>query len=89
VGVTACYFKKVKPWLVLVKKMSGPSLNYSLLDFEHFALAWNRYNRPQIDAIMCYCNNMRLVERCSKLSSSNRVHNIFFVCGCKCLAIAT
>jgi hypothetical protein len=40
---------------------------------------WNRCNKPKIDAITRYCNSMRLVGRCSKLSSSNRVHNFFGV----------
>jgi hypothetical protein len=44
-----------------------------------FASAWNRCNKPKIDAITCYYNNLRLVGRRSKLSSSNRVYNIFLV----------
>jgi hypothetical protein len=50
-----------------------------LLDFYPFASVWNRCNKPKIDAITRYCNSMRLVGRCSKLSSNNRVHNVFLL----------
>jgi hypothetical protein len=33
-----CYYKKVNPLLTLVKKLSGPSLNYSMYDKELYAL---------------------------------------------------
>jgi hypothetical protein len=49
-----------------------PPLGKSLLDFNHC-------NKPKIHAITRYCNILRLVGRRSKLSSSNRVHNIFLV----------
>jgi hypothetical protein len=33
-----CYYKMVNPLLTLVKKLSGPSLNYSMYDKELYAL---------------------------------------------------
>jgi hypothetical protein len=53
-------------------------LQSTLLDFYPFASAWNQCNRNKIDAITGYCNYMRLVERRSKLSSSNRGLQCFF-----------
>jgi hypothetical protein len=50
----------------------------SLLDFYPLASAWNCCNRNKIDAITSYCNYMRSVGRCSKLSSSNRGSQHFF-----------
>jgi hypothetical protein len=53
------------------------SASTPLLDFYPFASAWNRCNKTKIDAITSYCNSIRLVGWRSKLSSSNRVYNIF------------